>query len=227
MRQLLLKGARRFKFDPHYMDSHPNCETPGKNTSSITTTATITNPCFLLNHDTPNPLVTTYSSTKDLISFLTGDVFKALVPPTDHVTIALCFKSAPDKCNLSSTRFNTWLRLADEFFSQIAHLQSSGEMSSNIEFILDGDAKPMKCLEGRWLPWKSVWIVNNKDPNDIYNEAFSSNSADHDFYRYQILNNPENVTNWDWMSTAEVNYGKFSKSDYPYQLWEVNMIIST
>eukprot|EP01034_Spumella_vulgaris_P027431 gene27431-34145_t len=90
-------------------------------------------------------------------------------------------------------------------------------VGSNVEFILDGDAKPSGCMVGKWQPWKSVWIVGDNS------EAFTSNAQENDMYRFAILNNPENVTNWEWMASPSVNYGKFSAGAYPYQLWEPDM----
>jgi hypothetical protein len=40
-----------------------------------------------------------------------------------------------------------------------------------------------------------------------------------DYYRFQVLNDPEGYT--DWADMMKQNYGKFSESSYPYQLWEV------
>jgi hypothetical protein len=204
--QLLLKGARRFKFDPHYIDSsHPSCA--GKKE------------CLLLNHDKPIKL-STYNTSDELLHYFTTSEVQSSIGK-DYISIALCFKSAPDYCSTNSTAFSTWLQLVDDFYNSANSLVST--TSLNLEFILDGDAKPMRCLEGRWPLWNSVWIVSNNDP--INAQAFYSNDLQHDYYRYQILNNPENISNWQWMAQNDIHYGKFSTSLYPYQLWEVTTII--
>ena len=74
---------------------------------------------------------------------------------------------------------------------------------------------------GRWPKWNSVWI-NSDSPND----AFYSNDATNDWYRFQVINNPESEKNWTWLSSADINYGKFSNGSYPYQLWEVSYYYS-
>jgi hypothetical protein len=196
MPQLLLKGARRFKFDPHYLAGGADACGEGKES------------CLLLNHDVPMPKLATYSSSDDLLELLTSDSFAKLTNG-EYVSVALCFKSAPDRCQSDSTEFADWLRLADDFFER------AKSVPSNVEIILDGDSVPKDCLLGRWLPHNSVWIRTGSTPN-----AFYDNNAENDDYRYQILNNNENISNWEWMATPEVNYGKFSNSTYPYQLWE-------
>ena len=147
MAAFLLKGATRFKIDPHYVPPslcHHNGE--------------VSDPrgCLLLNHDLPLAQQP-YNSTQDLLSMLTAI--------DAHLTIALCFKSAPDYCQNTSS-FNDWLSLVDEFHAVATAFP-------NVEFILDGDAKPQNCLVGRWKPWNSVWIIH-KSPD----EAFYSNSVE-------------------------------------------------
>jgi hypothetical protein len=85
----------------------------------------------------------------------------------------------------------------------------------NVEFILDGDGKPIDCLVGRWTPWLSVYI-----DGECPAEAFYSNEDTADYYRFQVLNDPADLELWTSMAAEEVNYGKFSDSIYPYQLWE-------
>jgi hypothetical protein len=192
--QLLLKGARRFKFDPHYVANASACD--GKSE------------CLLLNHDTPVPSIGTYSTSDELLNFLMSPEFEKSTNG-EYVSVALCFKSAPDRCQ-NTTKFSSWLALADDFFAKAALLPAG------VEIILDGDAKPKDCLLGRWQPFKSVWIQG-----DSPNSAFEGDEGELDEYRYQILNNRENISNWKWMATPEINYGKFSSGSYPYQLWEV------
>ncbi len=200
--QVLSKGARRFKFDPHFINTgHPSC--PAGDSA-----------CFLLNHDNPVKM-SSYNTSDDLLNYLASKEFQSIVKD-DYVSIALCFKSAPDFCSTTSANFATWVKMVDDF-----HAKAIATLGENVEIILDGDAKPMKCLEGKWQPWNSVWITSNDATNS---QGFYSNSLEHDYYRFQVLNNPENVTNWSWMASLDVNYGKFSNSSYPYQLWEVSTI---
>lgn len=198
--QILTKGARRFKFDPHYVANTAACH--GKKD------------CLLLNHDTPLPGKSAYNSSDDLLDYLGSGEFEFL-RNGDYVSIALCFKSAPSKCKENNTDFNRWLDLVEDFFDRVAVLNIP-----NVEFILDGDAKPQGCLVDKWKPWNSVWIVN-----DCPNDAFYSDSLENDFYRFQVLNNKENVSNWKWMAGDNINYGKFAHSSYAYQLWEVSCLI--
>ena len=194
--QVLLKGARRFKFDPHYVKTGLKC---GDEKA-----------CLLLNHDTPFPALSTYNTSTELLTYLKSDDFASRTNE-DRVTVALCFKSAPDKCQ-NTTAFASWLGLVDEFYLLAM------ELPRQIEIILDGDAMPKDCLIGRWPKWNSVWITGSS-PND----AFYSNEEEKDYNRFQVINNPENVANWTWLASPDVNYGKFSNSSYPYQLWEVSL----
>ena len=99
LRQNLLKGSRRFKFDLYYIVNHSSC---GPHPS-----------CFLLNHDTPLPVVP-YNTSDQLLTFLSSAEFYE-ISLRDYVSIALCFKSAPDKCSASSAKFQDWLSLIDAF----------------------------------------------------------------------------------------------------------------
>lgn len=190
--QLLLKGGRLFKVDPHWITGQ-----------SMT--------AFYMNHDQPIPALSTYSTTDEMIDYLKSDEFVVL-SKNESVTVALCFKSAPLLCKTGSAEFQSWLSAVDYFWERATTELS--ELNRNIEFILDGDGKPFDCLIGRWLPWNSVWI--NTDLKS--QAAFSSNSIENDNYRFQVLNDPESMSNWTWM--VENNYGKFSDGSYAYQLWE-------
>jgi len=190
--QVLVKGARRFKFDPHYVKNSSGC---GEHKS-----------CLLLNHDNPTTDVATYNTSTELLNYLKSTEFTTITDG-ERVTVALCFKAAPTKCQKTAA-FEDWLALVDDFYLQ------AQSVPKQVEFILDGDAKPVDCLVGRWEKWNSVWISSPAEP-------FYSNAKENDLYRFQILNNPENKQNWTWLATPEVNYGKFSNGSYPYQLWEV------
>lgn len=153
--QLLLKGARRFKVDPHYLKNE-ECNGLGHTDDK--------SGCLLLNHDIPMPAVGVYNSTADLLDYITSDFFHQYVG-AEYVSIAVCFKSAPDWCDESSAAFMDWLALVDEF-----HEDALARLPPNTEIILDGDGKPKDCIVGRWLPWNSVWI-NTESPQ----AAFTSN----------------------------------------------------
>jgi hypothetical protein len=153
---IYLTGATRFKIDPHYVDPE-SCQVAGIDSPQG---------CFLLNHDDPNPEEATYSSTDDLVEYLSSNEFKQL--QGDHnITVALCFKTAPDKCQDDSERFQNWLYLVDDLHSQ---LTAKGG-PEGVEFILDGDGKPVDCLVGRWTPWNSVWIVNGSPSDALYSNS--------------------------------------------------------
>lgn len=121
-RQVLIKGSRKFKFDPHYVSHHTKC---GKSKD-----------CFLLNHDLPTTLFSDYNTSTELLNYLASSEFKSLVGD-EYISIALCFKSAPDLCKTDSDSFQSWMKLVDDFYAQAV-----ATVSSNVEFILDGDAKP-------------------------------------------------------------------------------------
>jgi len=199
---LLIKGARAFKFDPHYVMDHPLCSSQPSSSSSSSSS------CLLLNHDRPSLLSYNYNTTDDLLSFLSLSLYN-IIPNNDKITIALCFKNAPDKCNNNSNNFQKWLLLVQSFYDKAIML------NNNIEFILDGDGKPIDCLIGKWPNWNSVWI-NTDSPLD----AFYSNNITNDYNRFQVLNNPDNQSNWNNIMNVSINYGKFSSIDRPYQLWE-------
>ena len=149
--QLLHKGATRFKVDPHFVQAS-SCKKLG-----------IASPdgCFLLNHDTPVVEINEfYNSSDDLLDYLS--LITATAGP--KLTISLCFKSAPDWCIANSSSFQSWLRLVDAFYDRATKLFINND---NVEFVLDGNAKPKNCLVGRWPLWNSVWI-NSDSPADAY-----------------------------------------------------------
>ena len=146
--QLLRKGAIHFKVDPHYF---PGCSEAGS--------------CFILNHDSPQESVS-YNTTDDLVSYLHSLEFQAQ-RGDKSIQIAFCFKSAPDKCDEASDEFSDWLSLVDQLHQVLTDNPPQG-----VQFLLDGDGKPISCLVGRWNPWLSVWI----EPEPA--EAFYSNSIE-------------------------------------------------
>eukprot|EP00933_Yihiella_yeosuensis_P051151 TRINITY_DN49005_c0_g1_i1.p1 TRINITY_DN49005_c0_g1~~TRINITY_DN49005_c0_g1_i1.p1 ORF type:complete len:730 (+),score=102.52 TRINITY_DN49005_c0_g1_i1:36-2225(+) len=206
------KGGRSFKVDPHFVNA-ATCYLNG---------VTPTHGCFLLSHDYPVPYISrnTYNTTKDLTSLVAraDEIF----PRGSYVRIALCFKTTVFKislqqmCSGSTSAARHFLTYVDEFFEQaqaaVAKAAASGII---VEFVLDGFLLPEGCLANRWRPWKSVW-VEGRAPDD----AFTSNNVTLGYDRYQILNNPEDLSRWKHLATAGVHYGKFQNSSYPYQLWE-------
>jgi len=145
--QNLIKGATRYKFDPHYMSTHPNCPANAS--------------CLLLSHDKPSS-VSSYNTSDELLDYLGSEDFANLTAQ-ETVTVALCFKAAPEKCVSGSKKFADWLDLVDAFYTA-----ALGTLPDNVEIILDGDAKPVDCLVGKWTPWKSVWIVGDSPPDAFY-----------------------------------------------------------
>jgi hypothetical protein len=138
--QNLLKGSRRFKFDPYYVQKHPLC---GEHS------------CFILSHDKPLQFITTYNTSDDLLEYLGGTELQSL-SNYSYISIALCFKDAPDFCDKNSGLWRDWVQLVDKFHSKALSL-----IPLNIEVILDGSASPVDCLVGKWRPWKSVWYDLN------------------------------------------------------------------
>jgi hypothetical protein len=155
--QIIIKGARRFKVDPHFV------------TSSECKKAGISNDhgCFLLNHDRPYPEKAKYNSSNDLLNYLSSATF-ARLSNQEPISVALCFKDAPDKCDFTSSSFNSWLTLVNDFHAQATQLAANSTSPiASVEFVLDGDAKPSGCLAGMWKPWVSVWI-NSDGPQDAF-----------------------------------------------------------
>ena len=193
----LLKGTYSLKFDPYYLEAK-ECPISQRTV----------NGCFLLNHDRPDPVLNSnYNSTDDLITYFKSDRFQ-LLRQNHTVTVALCFKSAPELCNLDSQLFQSWLALVDDFYLKVIN------SVEGVEIVLDGDGKPLNCLIGRWTPWNAVWISSDTSVAG----ALTSNSQENDFYRFLILNDPESIPTWT--NYTDNNYYKFSNLTYPYQLWE-------
>jgi len=185
---LLIKGARSFKFDPHYIKNHKLC-----NDENIG--------CLLLIHDKPSIFSSNYNTTDELLTYLsTSSLLSSIINNNEKIKIALCFKSAPDKCNYNSNDFINWLNLVNDFYNKIITTQQL----NNIEFVLDGDGKPIDCLKGKFPLLNSVWI-NTDSPS----EAFYSNDVVNDYNRFQILNDPDNLQNWTWKASPSINYGIF------------------
>jgi hypothetical protein len=138
---LLIKGARWFKFDPHYVKYHKLCNKKA--------------PCLLLNHDNPSVLYSSYNTSDELLTYLSTSIILSSITNRNNekITIQLCFKSAPDKCNFNSDDFIEWLGLVKDFYNKTINLNFN-----NIEFILDGDGKPIDCLVGQFPLFSSVWI---------------------------------------------------------------------
>ena len=48
------------------------------------------------------------------------------------------------------------------------------EFPGRLEFVLDGNAKPMSCLKHRWRPWNATWIPSDHSPAEA---EFSNNAS--------------------------------------------------
>lgn len=158
--QLLNKGAIRFKVDVHYLAGGTNCVEKGYDSE-----------CFLLSHDTPNKQYLSYNSSDDLVRFLTLDC-QDIRPSNEEIVVSLCFKSAPDKCDESSTAFSTWLTMVDGLYDTL-----TSQPPDNMQFVLDGDAKPENCLVGRWPLWDSVWIQGSSPDEALYSNEVTELSC--------------------------------------------------
>ena len=153
--------------------------------------------CLLLSHDAPR-LGVRYNSTADLLALLAAT-------PEDvaPLRIALCFKSGAP-CE-DTPRGRAWLALVDEFFDAAQALVAA-RRGGALEFVLDGDGKPYDCLVDRWRPWNSTFIDGDRSPP----AALFSDDVSLGYDRYQVLNEKEDIDRWTNLSSADVNYGKFS-----------------
>ena len=149
--QLLTKGAIRFKVDLHYHEKGGNCAVKG-----------IESECFLLSHDNPNKEHVSYNTSQELVQYLKNDFQSSRQDKNDTAVISFCFKSAPDMCDETSDAFLSWISLVDELYASLTI-----DPPDRIVFILDGDAKPVECLVGRWSHWDSVWILGSS-PDEAY-----------------------------------------------------------
>lgn len=117
-----------------------------------------------------------YNSTNELVQYLNSDQFRILQAGR-NITIALCFKSAPDICQEDSEQFQNWLHLVDDLHSQL--IADGGP--DGVEFMLDGDGKPIDCLVGRWTPWLSVWIESGSPADALYSNSEEVSEPFHTF----------------------------------------------
>ncbi|GMH55578.1 hypothetical protein TrRE_jg9861, partial [Triparma retinervis] len=194
-RAWLAKGATSFKVDPHWE--------PGQKEG------------FKLSHDAPSFFQKKpYSTLDDLLDFFT------LSPPESAynktISIALCFKKAPDVCsNLSFLNpwAGQWLKEVNAFFERaaVAVEEAKSKFNINLEFVLDGDAKPCDCKADLFMPWQSVWIDSDKCSADCFD------SDDGFCERFTILNDPDTS---NWSSMSKNGYGKFGARSAPLQIWE-------
>ena len=194
--------------------------------------------CLVLGHDVQMSGTTPYNTTDDLLSFLATDEEESY----GDLTIATCFKSGHPCSNTALG--NSWNTLVDNFFA------TSIDTTATITWVLDGDAKvsrrgvhasvplppaisprhqrivapsqpnhsnvkPHDCNTDRWQPWNSTWI-NSEDEGALW-----SNDPEKGWHRFVVLNNEEDFTNWTWLASPSVNYGKFSAEgmDQAYQMW--------
>ena len=167
--QILRKGATWFKIDPHFMDSAFCAQQQRVNDSS--------HGCFVLSHDMPTSLRTTYNTTDDVIALLSSsELAPFFANNTRHITIALCFKwdYPVSVCSDSFRVAQDFLALADGFFQSIA--TKLLPLGLPVEFVVDGEGTPShgSCLEQRFEPWVSTWIYGS----DPYKAAVDNSSTD-------------------------------------------------
>lgn len=176
---------------------------------------------FVLSHDEPLPWqhrrnhYDRYSTLDDVLQYFQS-------PPTfvhgRAIDIALCFKAAPQPlCNNNDDKeAQKWMQMAEHFFERANQVVDDVRQQFDIQlsFILDGDAKPCRCLAGKFLPWNSTWIDTDECSIDCYtsNKGFCE--------RFVILNDPAR-SNWTTMSAPDNHYGKFGGNTHQtLQLWE-------
>jgi hypothetical protein len=85
-RQLLLKGARTVKVDPHYLDASACSEQVNANHSD-------TRGCFVLNHDTPTPGRSDFNTSTQLLDLIASNALRPwMTQASSRFFVALCFK---------------------------------------------------------------------------------------------------------------------------------------
>jgi hypothetical protein len=167
---LLVRGARWWKFDTHFVPSydchlfpsHSQCGAYGM---------------LLLAHDDPKSHNVSYSDSNDLLKWLSS------TSPTllQGSTMALCGKGAPANVSscLSNPHWKEYFITYDAFIGQLMSLQRNG---LQVEFLLDGDLYTMgDCYSNRWLPWNKTWTL-------VPILGYETNLGE--FGRYQVFNVP-------------------------------------
>ena len=205
---LYRKGARSFKVDPHYVPS---------------TRYPFTQGALLLSHDVPdvdrrNNTAACYDDLDDVLEELSprGATGRLAIADGARLRVQLCFKSAPEPCERAdwlrrNATAQEWIQLVDAFHARAA--LRAGELA-HVEFVLDGGAKPARCLREHWLPWRSVWFMGDhgSPPDALLDEEPPY------LKRYAQINNPAVMPEWERLRA--VRYGRFNALAYPIQLWE-------
>eukprot|EP00927_Polykrikos_kofoidii_P050196 TRINITY_DN44114_c0_g1_i1.p1 TRINITY_DN44114_c0_g1~~TRINITY_DN44114_c0_g1_i1.p1 ORF type:complete len:657 (-),score=47.53 TRINITY_DN44114_c0_g1_i1:25-1941(-) len=194
-KQLVAKGADMLKIDMHWIpleSCQKQVRLPQWNDHRG---------CFVLSHDDP-------TAEGSRVDFNTSLDFLALLAAHKQwrLTIALCFKAMPPyACPGASPDSDggRWISLVDDLVAN---------RPEHVEFILDGGV-PTDCQVQRWRP-----LVSTAGPAP----AFTANSSDVGYDRWQVLNPPAKPTDetnsWKWV--AERGWGKFKESRYAFQVWE-------
>mmetsp|Transcript_59096 Transcript_59096/g.158080 ORF Transcript_59096/g.158080 Transcript_59096/m.158080 type:complete len:647 (-) Transcript_59096:132-2072(-) len=160
---------------------------------------------FQLTHNDPMPGVTYNTSDEALVA--SEDILINF--PQLNIRIAMCFKAGPsgpaDPCDGSDTAA-AWIKEVDRFYSKAEDLRMHHR--GRFEVVLDGIAKPYKCLSTKWVPWVSTWIPLDHSP---WTAMYVGD-------RFKILNLPDQEVLWALV--AEGDYGVFRTGDYPMQVWE-------
>jgi hypothetical protein len=164
--------------------------------------------CFLLTQQAPQQHAV-YNTLTQLLTFTASHAldYDSL---GEDLLVTLSFRNAPNPCSgVRSTAALlgagvAWLALVDAFYA------TANAAETGVEWILDGDALPLRCLSNRWQHWSAVFTTG-VGPRD----ALDSNS--HSLGRYQLLSEPAELGLWETL--AVLDYGKFSHGALPYQLW--------
>jgi hypothetical protein len=229
-RSMYRKGSRSFKIDPHILYDRSTYNNNNNDQLILTTKIQPTSARLVLSHDEPTDQHRKINSTRydDLIDILDelnpnrGNTLGELLIKDNqpNIHIQLCLKGVPDPCSVDphgkrNVTNLLWVQLMDTFFEQVNQRLLQGQLYENIEFVLDGGGKPFDCLKWCWMPWPSVWISNDaKSPP----QALTMDDPPPWYKRYSILNSAAFFSEWERLQS--INYGKFSKGKYPYQVWE-------
>jgi hypothetical protein len=185
---------------PYFTDDAAVCAASGE--------PNVAHGCFLLTQQAPQQHAV-YNTLTQLLIFTASHALDYDSLGEDLI-VTLSFRNAPNPC--SGVRSTTallgagaaWLALVDAFYA------TANAAETGVQWILDGDALPLRCLSNRWQHWSAVFTTG-VGPRD----ALDSNS--HSLGRYQLLSEPAERGLWETL--AVLDYGKFSHGALPYQLW--------
>jgi hypothetical protein len=185
---------------PYFTDDAAVCAASGE--------PNVAHGCFLLTQQAPQQHAV-YNTLTQLLTFTAS---RALDYDSlgEDLLVTLSFRNGPNPC--SGVRSTTallgagaaWLALVDAFYA------TANAAETGVQWILDGDALPLRCLSNRWQHWSAVFTTG-VGPR----EALDSNSRS--LGRYRLLSEPAELGLWETL--AVLDYGKFSHGALPYQLW--------